>query len=724
MKNLFSLFIFVFLALIALSFYSIDDAGRNEPDSPSYKIAKQKFWESYLSYKDNVSRGIKTEIPTDPSGNFRIDEQGNFNMVAYENDKTRVINPKFTPDIVNNYIFTQSNTTYTSINTTGTQVSGSVNCDDSGFGPFNIGFNFTYNGAVYTQFGVCCNGSMQFGAVTPYLGYTPLQYYTTVVVPGANDMQLYTDGAIYYQLTGSAPNRVLTIEWYHQGFYYTSGNELSYEIKLYETTNAIQFVYQTGTRTSTRELEVGINGSAVSDFSNRTTTSNWAATTPGATNAATCTFSPTIYPASGLTFTWAPPAPPATPTLVRPLNHAIGRPLYDTLQWTASSGATNYHLQIALDSLMTQLVFSDTTMTGVQYTVGQFSPLTNWWWRVRAKNSVGWSAFTVQWVFRTMGAATTPTLLLPANNAINQPLSLSCVWTRATDQTIKPGGIHVVTEGQISNKNVTEPHPFAVSNYWYELYSDTTAAPVVRDSTLTDTTRAVSGLLNNTNYWWRVKAKNNVGWGAFSAYFRFTTIAAAPPVPVLLRPTNGSFVFSFPVWLVWRDSSVITSYRVQVSPDTAYSNVVFDTTLTTNLTLDSVGVPLSRLVGWGRFYWHVRATNAGGTSAYSSSFNFMMPQVGVNQIGSEIPKEFKLFGNYPNPFNPECTIKFDLPGALSVKLVIYNALGQEIDVPVDSRLAAGSYLLKWNGANFPSGIYFYKITAGNFSDVRKMVLVK
>jgi hypothetical protein len=115
--------------------------------------------------------------------------------------------------------------------------------------------------------------------------------------PGGQDCQLYTDGAIYYQQP-SAPNRICTIEWYHQGFWPSSGNELSYQIKLYETSNAVQLVYQTGSPVSSDVFQVGINGSPNTDFANRTTTTNWSATTAGGITPQRV-FSPTVFPASG-----------------------------------------------------------------------------------------------------------------------------------------------------------------------------------------------------------------------------------------------------------------------------------------------------------------------------------------------------------------------------------------------------------------------------------------
>ena len=94
-----------------------------------------------------------------------------------------------------------------------------------------------------------------------------------------------------------------------------------------------------------------------------------------------------------------------------------------------------------------------------------------------------------------------------------------------------------------------------------------------------------------------------------------------------------------------------------------------------------------------------------------------------------LPDKFSLYQNYPNPFNPVTTIKFNIPsdikGQISeVKLIIYNILGKEIAQLVNDKLQPGTYEVTFDGSNLPSGVYFYKITAGNYIDTKKMLLIK
>lgn len=110
-----------------------------------------------------------------------------------------------------------------------------------------------------------------------------------------------------------------------------------------------------------------------------------------------------------------------------------------------------------------------------------------------------------------------------------------------------------------------------------------------------------------------------------------------------------------------------------------------------------------------------RYTEAGGTDPV---------MVGVNENGNGIPNDFNLSQNYPNPFNPTTTIAFSLPIANLVTLKVYNILGQEVATLVNEEMKAGSYRLNFNGSHLASGVYFYKLTAGSFTSVKKLSLLK
>jgi xyloglucan-specific exo-beta-1,4-glucanase len=98
--------------------------------------------------------------------------------------------------------------------------------------------------------------------------------------------------------------------------------------------------------------------------------------------------------------------------------------------------------------------------------------------------------------------------------------------------------------------------------------------------------------------------------------------------------------------------------------------------------------------------------------------------IGINIISTGVPKQYSLSQNYPNPFNPVTNIKFDLPKSGNVKLVVFDVLGKEAAVLVDKALQPGSYSYDWEASGLPSGVYFYRLSTGSFSEVKKMLLVK
>ena len=96
----------------------------------------------------------------------------------------------------------------------------------------------------------------------------------------------------------------------------------------------------------------------------------------------------------------------------------------------------------------------------------------------------------------------------------------------------------------------------------------------------------------------------------------------------------------------------------------------------------------------------------------------------VDYPESGMPQEYQLSQNYPNPFNPSTTIEYYLPEQADVNVTIYDALGNELEVLFSGSNSAGTHSLNWNASNYASGIYFYRLNAGTFNQVKKMLLLK
>lgn len=114
----------------------------------------------------------------------------------------------------------------------------------------------------------------------------------------------------------------------------------------------------------------------------------------------------------------------------------------------------------------------------------------------------------------------------------------------------------------------------------------------------------------------------------------------------------------------------------------------------------------------------------GNGIVYLDNIYFSTMLSDVREIKNSVPSEFALEQNYPNPFNPTTNIRFNISEANQVVLKVYNALGQEITTLVNEFLNSGTYEVTFNAQELPSGLYFYTISAGNFSAVRKMSVIK
>jgi hypothetical protein len=135
-----------------------------------------------------------------------------------------------------------------------------------------------------------------------------------------------------------------------------------------------------------------------------------------------------------------------------------------------------------------------------------------------------------------------------------------------------------------------------------------------------------------------------------------------------------------------------------------------------------------------RFGYSGDSTNVTVTSVSNTdsvNFHLYRPLVGINQIGTTVPSEYRLSQNYPNPFNPVTKIRFDIASAkqasLLVTLKVYDIMGREVQTLVNESLQPGTYETTFDGSllgGLTSGVYFYKLNIGDFKSVKKMVMLK
>jgi hypothetical protein len=145
------------------------------------------------------------------------------------------------------------------------------------------------------------------------------------------------------------------------------------------------------------------------------------------------------------------------------------------------------------------------------------------------------------------------------------------------------------------------------------------------------------------------------------------------------------------------------------------------------------------LAGWGLNMNRIRFLS--DTLAYAvgkTVYKFTREPIGIQPISNEVPEKFSLHQNYPNPFNPSTKIRFEIPTvgqrhAFDTKIIIYNALGQEVTTLVNDQLTAGVYEVSWDASNFPSGVYFYVLSVNpsdrlersdGYRESKKLVLIK
>jgi hypothetical protein len=225
----------------------------------------------------------------------------------------------------------------------------------------------------------------------------------------------------------------------------------------------------------------------------------------------------------------------------------------------------------------------------------------------------------------------------------------------------------------------------------------------------------VGGIQPVVIYYWRVRAKGIGGTGAYSAVRSFTTQVGAPSI---VFPANNSSGHPTSITFQWRKVQTAIRYWLQVASDSAFASLFRNDTTITDSSRFVAGLTVN-----ARYYWRVAARDPAGWGPFSPRSTFQTTVTDV-AVEAELPRTFALAQNYPNPFNPSTRIEFDVPRESHVRLDVYNLLGERIATLVDETRSAGIHSVQFDASALPSGLYLYRMSAGELTFVRKMILTR
>lgn len=302
--------------------------------------------------------------------------------------------------------------------------------------------------------------------------------------------------------------------------------------------------------------------------------------------------------------------------------------------------------------------------------------------------------------FAIIGSLAVPQTIFPENQAVSVPTNPLFTWQSVMGAT----GYHF----QVSTN--PEFSSYLVNVLGHEM-----------------TSYQMNGLTPFTTYYWRVASMGEIGISPFTQDMSFTTgpLTELPGIPGLLSPANYATNQPRNPIFRWNSSALADTYWLQVSSDTFFGNLVVNQQNIVGNEFTSPTLAANTL-----YYWRMAAQNVFGDSYFSSIRRFTTG----NSVDSDDPFApvaiTDLQANFPNPFNPETTISFSIkePGT-HARLTIFNTKGQAIRTLYEGVPSQNRMSVVWDGKDnlgqgVSSGIYLYRLEAGEYSKTRKMLLSK
>lgn len=370
------------------------------------------------------------------------------------------------------------------------------------------------------------------------------------------------------------------------------------------------------------------------------------------------------------------------------------------IRWKAKNFSGNVKIQLSTDLGQNWTTITESTPNNGNYTWQNIPVLDSQECLIRLSLLSSYHFDESTYPFGIVSTLAIPVPLYPLDNAQDTPTNPLVTWQ------VVPGA----------------------TAYHFQLsLSQSFESLIVDVSTHSHNSYQVSGLNPFSTYYWRVASYAGGVYSDFCHSSGFSTgeISEIPAVPVLVSPTNYATNLSITPLLSWSNVHQASSYWVQISQSGYFNDLVCETTdVTTNSWIPPA------LQKHSSYYWRVASSNPAGSSNFSGARRFSTGD-GTGLTENDIdPVINKLGTNYPNPFNPQTTIRLKVADIRTpLKVSVYNMKGQFVKKLYDGLPDSKSLSLIWDsrdehGNILGSGVYLYKMEAGSYIETRKMLLVK
>lgn len=391
-------------------------------------------------------------------------------------------------------------------------------------------------------------------------------------------------------------------------------------------------------------------------------------------------------------FTTGTQPPLDGPELLSPADKATELTSPITFTWNSVMEADKYTILIS-ESTDFSVSKIDSTITETELTVSELKSGTNYFWKVIASDEARVTDSVTRSFTTKMDSVGVPKLISPANESAGIDTMVTLSW-------------HIAE---------------SADSYHVELSNNVLFDSNVLVKEGADTTAIFGNLEFQTTYYWRVKELSEGVESEWSETWSFSTLRDVPGEVILISPENGAIDFKLNPTFSWQETPNGENYRLQLSLSPEFgvndlkvdSSGIHNTQFTIQENLESVS----------DYYWRVSSSNESGSSKWSEIWSFTT-QMTTSIQEDEIPGKSSLAQNYPNPFNPTTNISYELSEASDVRLVVVDLLGRKVASLVNERKPAGRYTAIFNASNLSSGTYIYRIEAGNFTQTRKLMLIK